>query len=67
MSCTTMRERLETVFAGREADRTPILGGWIACPEHICTITDISLEEYWRDAGHVVYQGLPDPGRRRPD
>ena len=48
MSCTTMRERLETVFAGREADRTPILGGWIACPEHICTITDISLEEYWR-------------------
>ncbi len=44
----SLRERLETVFAGGEADRTPILGGWIACPEHICTITGISLAEYWR-------------------
>ena len=30
-------------------DRTPILGGWIACPEHICTLTGVSLAEYWRD------------------
>lgn len=43
------RQRLETVFAGEQADRTPILGGWIACPEHIAALTGVSLEEYWRD------------------
>lgn len=43
------RERLETVFSGGEPDRTPILGGWIACPEHICMLTEVSIEEYWRD------------------
>lgn len=43
------RERLETVFAGGCPDRTPILGGWIACPEHICSLTQTTLEDYWRD------------------
>jgi len=45
----TSRQRLETVFSGREPDRTPINGGWIACPEHIASITGTTLEEYWRD------------------
>ncbi len=45
----TPRQRLETVFAGREPDRTPINGGWIACPEHICTIAGVTLQEYWQD------------------
>jgi hypothetical protein len=44
----TKRERLETVFTGGQPDRTPILGGWIACPEHICAITGVDLDEYWR-------------------
>jgi len=43
----TSRERLETVFTGGAPDRTPVLGGWIACPEHICAITGISLDAYW--------------------
>jgi hypothetical protein len=43
------RERLEMVFSGGAPDRTPILGGWIACPEHICRLVEASIEEYWRD------------------
>jgi hypothetical protein len=42
------RERLETVFAGGRPDRTPILGGWIACPRHICSLAGISEEQYWQ-------------------
>ena len=45
----TGRERLEAVFHRREPDRPPILGGWIACPEHICTVTGVSLDAYWQD------------------
>jgi hypothetical protein len=41
------KERLEEVFQRRAADRTPTLGGWIACPEHICRITGVTLDEYW--------------------
>jgi len=40
---------LEAVFAGRAPDRTPILGGWVACPEHICTVTGATRAEYWAD------------------
>ena len=42
------KQRLAKVFAGEAADRTPILGGWIACPEHICAVTGNSLEQYWQ-------------------
>lgn len=45
----THRERLETVFAGKTADRTPCLGGWIASPDHICAIAALTPEEYWSD------------------
>ena len=47
------RERLETVFAGGDPDRTPILGGWIACPDHICEVAQVSLDEYWEDPFNV--------------
>jgi hypothetical protein len=40
-------ERLETVFAHGEADRTPILGGWIAAPNLIIELTGSSAEQYW--------------------
>ncbi|MBI2194894.1 MAG: hypothetical protein HYU36_23185 [Planctomycetes bacterium] len=43
------RTRLETLFARHEPDRTPILGGWIACPEYICTIAQATIDEYWAD------------------
>jgi hypothetical protein len=50
----TRRERLETVFASREPDRAPILGGWIACPEHIWTVAGVTREEYWADPETVT-------------
>lgn len=47
------RERLEAAFTGRTPDRTPILGGWIACPDHICTVAGVSPEVYWADPRSV--------------
>ena len=58
----THRERLEAVFARAEPDRTPILGGWIACPEHICTLTGRSLDEYWRDPVAASIQAYRELG-----
>jgi len=45
----TRRDRLEAAFALQEPDRTPILGGWIACPQHIMTLTGATEDEYWAD------------------
>ena len=39
----TPRERLDAAFNLKEPDRTPILGGWIACPEHICALAGATL------------------------
>jgi len=55
------RERLETVFSGGEPDRTPLLGGWIACPAHICALTGATLDDYWEAPLKVsirAYQAL---------
>lgn len=41
-------ERLETTFRRELPDRPPILGGWLAAPEHIQAITGCSDEEYWQ-------------------
>lgn len=49
----TQWERLETVFALSRPDRTPVLGGWIACPEHIMKIADVDEETYWADPQNV--------------
>ena len=43
------RERLEKTFFGEKTDRVPVLGGWIACPDHIYKITGVDLETYWKD------------------
>ena len=62
---TIARERLETVFSGRKPDRTPILGGWIACPDHICTLAGVDLEAYWADPVKVsirAYEALGTDG-----
>ena len=45
----TKRERLEAAFALQDTDRTPILGGWIAAPEHIMALTGASHDDYWED------------------
>jgi len=44
------RKRLEIAFALEEPDRTPILGGWLACPEYIMELTGTTADEYWADA-----------------
>ena len=41
------KERVQLVLNGKEPDRLPVLGGWIANPAHICTLTGVSEEEYW--------------------
>lgn len=43
------RERLEAAFSLKKPDRTPILGGWIACPEHIMKLTGTTEDQYWKD------------------
>ena len=59
------RDRLETLFSRQAPDRTPILGGWIACPEHICAVAGVSLSAYWADPEGVsirAYKALGTDG-----
>jgi hypothetical protein len=61
----TPRERLEAAFALKEPDRTPILGGWIACPEHIAALAGVGLDGYWADPQGVsidAYRRLGSDG-----
>ena len=39
------RERLEAAFALEKPDRTPILGGWIACAEYMMELTGVTDDE----------------------
>lgn len=41
--------RLHTAFDLRQPDRPPILGGWLAAPGHIQTLTGCTEDEYWAD------------------
>ncbi len=43
------RTRLENAFGLELPDRPPILGGWLASPEHIWNLTGCSEDEYWSD------------------
>lgn len=61
----TPRERLDAAFALKEPDRTPILGGWIACPEHIMALAGVDEEAYWADPRGVsieAYRSLGSDG-----
>jgi hypothetical protein len=40
-------ERLDAVFTGHAPDRTPTIGGWISCADHIAALNGISLDTYW--------------------
>ncbi len=40
------RQRLETVFSGKAADRTPVLGGWICCAPHLIELAGATLDDY---------------------
>jgi hypothetical protein len=46
------KTRLETVFNLDLPDRPPILGGWLASPEHICALTGCKQDEYWSNTFH---------------
>ena len=43
------KTRLATAFDLELPDRPPILGGWLAAPEHIQTLTGCSEDDYWSD------------------
>lgn len=43
------KQRIKAVIEGDKADRTPVLGGWIANPAAICEIACIEFEEYQKD------------------
>jgi len=45
----TRCERLQAAFALEQPDRTPVLGGWIACPQHIMALSGATEDEYWAD------------------
>ena len=42
-------KRLKTAFDLDYPDRPPIMGGWLAAPNHIQTLTGCSEDEYWSD------------------
>jgi hypothetical protein len=42
-------QRLVAAFDLRRPDRPPILGGWLAAPEHIQALTGCSDDDYWSD------------------
>jgi hypothetical protein len=46
------KERLARVFDLQRPDRPPILGGWLAAPNHIQTLTGCSEADYYGDAYH---------------
>jgi hypothetical protein len=43
------KERLNKAFQLQLPDRPPILGGWLAAPEHIQALTGCTEDEYWSD------------------
>jgi hypothetical protein len=44
--------RLATAFNLQTPDRPPILGGWLAAPEHIIALTGCTIDDYWADTFH---------------
>ena len=45
----TKQDRLEATFALKETDKTPVIGGWIACPAHIMELVGVDEKTYWDD------------------
>ncbi len=46
------KARLQMAFDLEQPDRPPILGGWLAAPAHIQTLTGCSEDAYWDDPFH---------------
>ena len=45
----TKRQRLLTTFSLGQPDRPPILGGWLAAPNHVMTLTGCTPAQYYAD------------------
>jgi hypothetical protein len=58
----TSKQRLEAAFSLEPPDRTPVLGGWIACPSHIMKITGVDEDAYWNDPEGVSIQAYQELG-----
>ena len=61
----TPRERLNDAFSLQSPDMTPVLGGWIACPDHIMEITGADEDQYWNDPEEIsieAYRALGTDG-----
>jgi hypothetical protein len=41
--------RLKTAFSLQKPDRPPILGGWLAAPNHVQALTGCSEQQYYDD------------------
>ena len=48
------RQRLDAVFSGKQPDRPPVLGGWIAHPEALLEIAGASADEYRQNPQDVA-------------
>lgn len=46
------RQRLEAALDLRTPDRIPVLGGWLAAPEHVMALTGAAPDKYWTDPFH---------------
>lgn len=44
--------RLKTAFSLQKPDRPPILGGWLAAPNHVQALTGCSEQQYYDDPYH---------------
>ena len=42
-------QRLTQAYNLKVPDRPPILGGWLAAPDHIQSLTGCTEDEYWDD------------------
>lgn len=46
------KERLQKAFNLETPDRPPIIGGWLAAPEHIIELTGCTPDDYWENPFH---------------
>jgi hypothetical protein len=46
------KTRMAKAFDLQQPDRPPILGGWLAAPNHIQTLAGCSDDDYWDDPFH---------------
>jgi len=56
------RRRLEAAFRLENSDHIPVLGGWIACPEHIMKLAGVDDGAYWEDPVSVSLDAYRELG-----